>query len=164
MSNFPKRAFRTRLPPKVKREAPSEYIYQPCQAVSRFQPLQTTPAHTPIPMSQRHSPPPQFATSRFPAPATKCDLRHTSQPHDSPHLPRESHFHTSKPAQSTYCAQPHPTSPKHHPPNANPTVTIKKTADLTKRCACAANSSSTLHPLTVPHVSFLIISYYFTRI
>ena len=44
----PKRAFRTRLPPKVQRKHPSEP--QPCQAVSRFQPLQTTPAHTPIPM------------------------------------------------------------------------------------------------------------------
>ena len=35
------------------------------------------------------------------APATKCHLRHTSQPHDSLRLPRKSHFHTSKPAQST---------------------------------------------------------------
>ena len=94
-------------------------IAQPCQAVSRFQPLQTTPAHTPIPMSQRHSPLPQLTTSRFPAPATnlsastrltrttftapatKCHLRRTSQPHDSLRLPRKSHFHTSKPAQST---------------------------------------------------------------
>ena len=93
------------------------HIKQPCQAVSRFQPLQTTPAHMPIPMSQPHSPP-QLATSRFPAPATKlsvstrltrtkycpatkCHLRHTSQPHSSLRLPRKSHFHTSKPAQST---------------------------------------------------------------
>ena len=67
-------------------------------------------------MSQRHSPPPHFATSQFPAPATntyastrltrtalatKCDLRHTLQPHDSLRLPRKSHFHTSKPARST---------------------------------------------------------------
>ena len=67
----PKRAFRTRLPPKVTCQVPktsvlyetsskthmsksnthrSTHITQPCQAVSRFQPLQTTPAHTPIPM------------------------------------------------------------------------------------------------------------------
>ena len=70
----PKRAFRTRLPPKVTCQVPktsvvyetsskthktnvshetsskSPHITQPCQAVSRFQPLQTTPAHTPIPM------------------------------------------------------------------------------------------------------------------
>ena len=68
MSKSAKRAFHTRLPPKVHR---STHITQPCQAVSRFQHLQTTPAHTPIPMSQRHSPLPRLTTSRFPAPATK---------------------------------------------------------------------------------------------
>ena len=64
----PKRAFRTRLPPKLTRQSQqnerfvrdflqkssgntqSTHITQPCQAVSRFQPLQTTSAHTPIPM------------------------------------------------------------------------------------------------------------------
>ena len=65
----PKRAFRTRLPPKLTRQSlqnedfvrdflqkssgnthRSTHITQPCQAVSRVQPLQTTPAHTPIPM------------------------------------------------------------------------------------------------------------------
>ena len=52
MSKSAKRAFRTRLPPKVKRKHPSEHthITQSCQAVSRLQPLQTTSAHTPIPM------------------------------------------------------------------------------------------------------------------
>ena len=35
------------------------------------------------------------------APATKCDLRHTAQPHDSLRLPRKMHFHTSKPAQGS---------------------------------------------------------------
>ena len=49
-SKSAKRAFRTRLPPKVKRKHPSEHTHHACQAVSRFQPLQTTPAHTPIPM------------------------------------------------------------------------------------------------------------------
>ena len=55
MSKSAKRAYRTRLPPKLKRKHPSEHthITQPCQAVSRVQPLQTTPAHTPIPMGQR---------------------------------------------------------------------------------------------------------------
>ena len=52
MSKSAKRAFRTRLPPKVKRKRPSEHtqthITHPCQAVSRFQPLQATPAHTPV--------------------------------------------------------------------------------------------------------------------
>ena len=52
-------------------------------------------------------------------------------------------------------AQPHPTPQKHHSPNANPNVTAQKTADLTKRCACAVNSSSTLQDLTYPHVSLL---------
>ena len=100
--NSPKRAFRTRLPQKLTCQSlqnerfvrdflqkssgnthRSTHITQPCQAVSRFQPLQTTPAHTPIPMRQRQSPLPQLTTSRFPAPATQCHLRHTSQPHDS---------------------------------------------------------------------------------
>ena len=49
-SKSAKRAFRTRLPPKVKRKHPSEHTHKSCQAVSRFQPLQKTPAHTPIPM------------------------------------------------------------------------------------------------------------------
>ena len=66
----PKRAFRTRLPPKLTRQSlqnehfvrdflqkssgnthRSTHITQPCQAVSRVQPLQTTPVHTPIPVS-----------------------------------------------------------------------------------------------------------------
>ena len=65
----PKRAFRTRLPPKLTCQSlqnedfvrdflqkssgnthRSTHITQPCQAVSRVQPLQTIPAHTPIPM------------------------------------------------------------------------------------------------------------------
>ena len=38
--------------------------------------------------------------AQSPAPATTCDLRHTSHPHDSLRLPRKSHFHASKHAQS----------------------------------------------------------------
>ena len=68
-ANSAKRAFRTRLPPKVTRQSlqnerfvrdflqkpsgnthRSTHITQPCEAVSRVQPLQTIPAHTPIPM------------------------------------------------------------------------------------------------------------------
>ena len=108
--NPPKRAFRSRLPPKVTCQSlqselfvrdflqkssgnphRSTHIKQPCKAASRFQPLQTTPAHAPIPMSLRHSPPPQrnltipcacHATSRFPALATQL--------HASLRLPRKS--------------------------------------------------------------------------
>ena len=29
----------------------------------------------------------------------------------------------------------------------------QKTVDLTKRCACTVKSASTLHPLTVPHLT-----------
>ena len=56
-------------------------------------------------------------------------------------------------------SQPHPTSPKHHSPNANPNVTMQKTADLTKRCACQWN--------TPPHFNILrfhTTPRYFTRI
>ena len=35
-------------------------------------------------------------------------------------------------------ARPHPTPQKHDSPNANPNGTAQQTADLTKRCACAA--------------------------
>ena len=35
-------------------------------------------------------------------------------------------------------ARPHPTPPKHDSPNANPNGTAQQSADLTKRCACAA--------------------------
>ena len=38
---------------------------------------------------------------------------------------------------------------------ANPNVTAQKPADLTKRCACAVNSSSTLQHLMFPHISSL---------
>ena len=35
-------------------------------------------------------------------------------------------------------ARPHPTPQKHDSPNANPNGTAQQSADLTKRCACAA--------------------------
>ena len=57
-----KRAFRMRRPPKVKWEAPSERTHQ---AALPSAPLNTTAADTP----------PNVATSRFPAPATKIQLR-----------------------------------------------------------------------------------------
>ena len=70
-SKSAKRAFRTRLPPKVKRKHPSEHTHHAALPSSFAIPaLQTTSAHTPIPMGQRHSPLPQLTTSRFPAPAT----------------------------------------------------------------------------------------------
>ena len=52
-------------------------------------------------------------------------------------------------------AQPHPTPQKLDSPNANPNGTAQKTADLTKRCACTVNSTSTLRHLTFPDVSTL---------
>ena len=52
-------------------------------------------------------------------------------------------------------AQPHPTPQKHNSPDANPNVTTQKPVDLTKRCACAVKSSSTLQHLTNPHDSSL---------
>ena len=44
---------------------------------------------------------------------------------------------------------------KHHSPKANPNGTAQKTVDLTKRCACAMNSTSTLRHLTFPDASML---------
>ena len=107
----PKRAFRMRLPPKV--------THQVSKASVSYETSSKSQAGTPHRMSQRHSPPPQLATSRFlvsapkidvstllthtkyTAPATNYDLRHTSQPHTSLRLPGKSHFHISKRALST---------------------------------------------------------------
>ena len=59
-------------------------------------------------------------------------------------------------------ARPHPTPQKHNSPNANPNGTAQKTADLTKRCACAVNSTfaisqasdtSRFHPKPSPKAS-----------
>ena len=41
-------------------------------------------------------------------------------------------------------ARPHPTPQKHDSPNANPNGTAQQSADLTKRCACAAKCISFL--------------------
>ena len=59
------------------------------------------------------------------------------------------------PETQTPMARPHPTLQKHDSPNANPNGTAQKTADLTKRCACAVSSTSTLRHLTFPDVSTL---------
>ena len=52
-------------------------------------------------------------------------------------------------------SQPHPTSLTHQSRHANHNLTAKETADLTKRCNCAAKSSSTLQLVARPHVSGL---------
>ena len=74
-SKSAKRAFRTRLPPKVKRKHPSEHTH-----------------HAALPSS--------FAPTRQSQWDSDIHLYHNSQPHDSLRLPRKSHFHTSKHAQS----------------------------------------------------------------
>ena len=43
-------------------------------------------------------------------------------------------------------ARPHPTPQKHDSPNANPNGTTQQSADLTKRCACAAKHITCLAP------------------
>ena len=75
-SKSPKRVFRTRLPPKVsgkvERSTHTHQAALPSSFAIPAAPNNTrSHGHTPIPMSQRHSPPPQLATSRAPAPATK---------------------------------------------------------------------------------------------
>ena len=49
-------------------------------------------------------------------------------------------------------ARPHPTPQKHDSPNANPNGTAQQTADLTKRCACAAKCITFLarHVVVMP--------------
>ena len=99
-----KRAFRTRLPQKLTCQSLQNKRFQKSSGNTH----RSTHTHTSSsPAKQfcdsspsKQSPPPQLTTSRFPAPATKCHLRHTSQLHDSLRLPRKSHFHTSKAVQS----------------------------------------------------------------
>ena len=119
MSKSAKRAFRTRLPPKVKRKHPSEHTHRaalpssfaipapPNNTRSHANPNVTatftsTATHNlTIPCACHESFRIHTSNARkSTAPATKCHLRHTSQPHNSLRLPRKSHFHTSKPAQS----------------------------------------------------------------
>ena len=52
-----------------------------------------------------------------------CHENRASMPHPETQIPM---------------ARPHPTPPKHDSPNANPNGTAQQSADLTKRCACAA--------------------------
>ena len=47
-------------------------------------------------------------------------------------------------------ARPHPTPQKHDSPNANPNGTAQQSADLTKRCACAATWGAALFKIFVP--------------
>ena len=107
-SKSAKRAFRTRLPPKVKRKQPSEHAHHAALPSSFAIPA---PAHTPIPMSQRHSPLPQLTTSRFPAPATNlsASTRLTRTKYCACHeLSPPSHLATSPfPAPATKIALPH---------------------------------------------------------
>ena len=106
-------------------------------------------------MSQRHSPPPHLATSRFPAPATSTP----QNPHKVLRLPRKVaiSYHVSHTFGIISTRSEHPpihenrpnvtatsNTPKTPPSNlnANPNLTAQNTADLTKCCACAVNSSS----------------------
>ena len=67
----------------------------------------------------------------------------------------ENRSSTQHPETQTPMARPHPTPQKHHSPNANPNGTAQKIADLTKRCACAVNSTSILQHLAFAHVPTL---------
>ena len=70
---------------------------------------------------------------------------------------------TQHPETQIPMSQPHPTPQKHYSPKANLNVTAQKTADLTKRCACAVKSSSTVLHTSTSYVSvstrFLAISH-----
>ena len=82
-SKSAKRAFRTRLPPKVKRKHPSEHPHH--AAVSRFQPLQTTSAHTP---SQCDSDIHLYHNLTIPCACHESFRVHTSNAHKVLRLPR----------------------------------------------------------------------------
>ena len=79
----PKRAFRTRLPPKVTCQVPKTSVHvKVCKTnvsheTSSKSPPLTRQSQLPIPCAcHEMSPPSHIATSRFPAPATKITLPH----------------------------------------------------------------------------------------
>ena len=121
----PKRAFRTRRPPKVTRQVSKTSVSYETSSKSHASNLQNerfvrdflknshvkvcktsvshetsskSQAESPIGAYPSHSPTKQFRDS---SPSKPHPLRHASHPHDSLPLPRKSHFHTSKAAQST---------------------------------------------------------------
>ena len=74
-------------------------------------------------------------------------------------LPPKVTFHENSasmphPATQIPMARPHPTPQKHDSPNANPNGTTQHSADLTKRCACAAKGITFL----APHLIFMQIT------
>ena len=99
-----KRAFRTRLPPKVQpfaRRKSSGNLHRthtsssPAKQFRDSSPSKQRPLTRESQYVTANSPPPQLATSRFSAPATKLSAStRLTQPHDSQRLPRKSHFHT----------------------------------------------------------------------
>ena len=125
---FPRRALRarlrhtsslqsdTKLPPKVKREAPSEHMHKAALpssfAISDPPSTRQSKCHSDIHLHHNSQPHdslrlpqklarPHLKHAQSTVPATNCDLRHTSQPHDSLHLAQKLHFHNSKLAQRT---------------------------------------------------------------
>ena len=179
MSKSAKRALRTRLPPKVKRKHPSEHTHHAALPSSFAIPAppNNTRSHGSHANANVTATVTSTTTHNLTIPCA-CQESfhvHTSNAHKvlHLHLPRKSHFHTSKPAQSTApatksdhiiscelqqnlhhttrleCSE-HTPIQKHHSPNANPNGAAQKTADLTKRCACTVNSTSTLRHLTFP--------------
>ena len=117
-SKSAKRAFRTRLPPKVKRKHPSEHTHHaalpssfaipapPNNIRSRANPnvtatfTSTTTHNLTIPCACHESFPIHTSNAHKVLRLPRNVTSHTSQPHDSLRLPRESHFHASKPARS----------------------------------------------------------------
>ena len=106
LQKSPKRAFRTRLPPKLTCQSlqnehfvrdflqkssgnthRSTHITQPCQAVSRFQPL-TTSAHTPIPTVTATFTSTTTHTLTIPCACHESFRVHTSNAHKVLRLPR----------------------------------------------------------------------------
>ena len=71
--------------------------------------------------------------------AETCHENRASMPHPETQIPM---------------ARPHPTPQKHDSPNANPNGTAQQSADLTKRCACAAKCIT----LLARHVIFMQIT------
>ena len=100
----PKRAFRTRRPPKLTRQNLQNEHYQAGSTIGahtssspakHFRDSSPSEQRLRARQSQCHS---DITCPRvYHAQSTAPRRRHTSQPHDSLRLPRNSHFHTSKP-------------------------------------------------------------------
>ena len=151
----PKRAFRTRLPPKLTCQSlQNEHLVRDFFQKSG-KPHQSTDTHqAPLPSSFAIPAPPNNArshanpnvTATFTTTTcnltTPCACHETFRIHTSNAKRPEGSFDAT-PETQIPMAQPHPTPQKHHSPNANPNVTARISQNITTRFLAISHESDT---------------------